>query len=385
MPYQTIKKMKKYIIYSVFVFIAACSPKAENTAKDTNNTNGNTVTLTAAQIKNGNITLGKAEPKNLVETLTLNGVIDVPPQNMVSVSVPMGGYLKSTKLLPGMRVAKGDVIAVVEDQQYIQLQQDYLNAQINLTYKEAEYFRQKDLNTSKASSDKVFQQAEADYKSQKILLKSLYEKLKLVGINPDKLSDSNLSRSISIYSPIDGFVARVNVNTGKYVTPADVLFELVNPADIHLNLTVFEKDISKLSIGQTVYAYTNNNPTKKYACKIILIGQSLSAGRTVEVHCHFDEYDKLLLPGMYMNAIIEINSNNGLALPTDAVVQFENKHYVFVSKGNNVFETLEVVPAASDKGFTQIQPKDQTLDISTYTFATKGAYALLMALKNQAE
>ena len=376
--------MNKYIIFIAITLLTACGGAKQADEPSAKEESGTTVTLTDAQSKNAGIQTGKVEMKSLSSVLKVNGIIDVPPQNMVSVSVPLGGYLKSTKLLPGMHVGKGEIIAVMEDQQYIQLQQDYLNAQAKFKYIEGEYFRQKDLNATKASSDKVFQQAEADYKSQKILMKSLYEKLKLIGINPDNLNENNLSRGINVYSPIDGFVSKVNVNIGKYVNPADVLFELVNPADIHLNLTVFEKDLNKFTIGQKVYAYTNN-ANKMYTCEVILIGKSLSVERSVEVHCHFEEYDKGLIPGMYMNANVEVKSSNVPALPDDAIVEFENKHYVFVQKSVGIFELFEVLPGSSEGGFTEINPADRNKDISTYTFATKGAYALLMSLKNKSE
>lgn len=45
------------------------------------------------------------------------------------------------------------------------------------------------------------------------------------------------------------------------------MFELVNPSNIHLVLTVFEKDINKLSIGQNLYAYSNNNTDKNISVK----------------------------------------------------------------------------------------------------------------------
>ncbi|MCC6837277.1 MAG: efflux RND transporter periplasmic adaptor subunit, partial [Bacteroidia bacterium] len=280
------------------------------------------IQLTDAQLKNSKIATGKFEKRAISSVFRVNGTIDVPPQNMVSISVPLGGFLRSTKLLPGMHISKGEVIATMEDQQYIQLQQEYLTTLSALKYSEAEYQRQKELNASKASSDKVFQQAEADYKAQKIGLRSLSEKLQLIGIDPTKLDESNLSRSISIKSPIDGYVSDVFVNVGKYVNPSDVLFELVNPEDIHLGLTVFEKDLSKLYIGQKVLAYTNNEPDKKYLCEIILIGKNLSAERSVEVHCHFDQYDKSLIPGMFMNADIEVKSLEAMALPDDAIVNY---------------------------------------------------------------
>ena len=122
------------------------------------------------------------------------------------------------------------------------------------------------MNQSKASSDKVFEKSQTEYLSQKVLIKALSEKLKLIDINPDNLNENNISRSINIYSPIDGFVSTVKMNIGRYVTPTDILFELVNPADIHLALTVFEKDLDKLFIGQKIIAYNNNQTSRKYNC-----------------------------------------------------------------------------------------------------------------------
>jgi cobalt-zinc-cadmium efflux system membrane fusion protein len=303
---------------------------------------------------------------------------------MVSVSMPLGGFLKSTKLLPGMHVKKGEIIANMEDQQYIQLQQEYLMAKSKLAFTEQEFNRQKELNQSKASSDKVFQQTEMDFKNQKIVMSALAEKLRLININPETLNESNLSRSVNVYSSIDGFVSKVDVNIGKYVNPSDVLFELINPDDIHLNLKVFEKDLDKLAIGQKLLAFNNNTPQKKYPCEIILISRDLSADRTGEVHCHFDDYDKSLLPGMYMNAEVEINAVNALTIIEDAIVNFEGKNYVFISKDKNQFEMLEIIKGSSENNYTQINAVDNK-NISKTTFVVKGAYSLLMQLKNKSE
>ena len=344
----------------------------------------NIVTLTEAQAKSAKITLGKIENRNIATTLKLNGKIDVPPQNMVSVSMPLGGFLKTTQLLPGMHVKKGEVIATMEDQQYIQLQQEYLTAKSKFSFFENEYGRQKELNQSKASSDKVFQQSEMDYKTQKISVSALAEKLRLINIDPGSLNESNLSRSVNVYSSIDGFVSKVNVNIGKYVNPSDILFELINPSDIHLNLKVFEKDLDKLSIGQQLLAYNNNQPDKKYPCEIILISQELNIDRSAEVHCHFEAYDKTLLPGMYMNAEVELKSNNVASINEEAVVGFENKDYIFISKGMNQFEMVEIIKGSSENNFTEITSVNGK-NISNEKIVIKGAYSLLMQLKNKSE
>ncbi|MGN6533525.1 MAG: efflux RND transporter periplasmic adaptor subunit [Ginsengibacter sp.] len=369
------------IILALILFLFSC--KNKKVVESTENAPiGNAIILTDAQMSNAHIETGKIVQKQVSPILKVNGRIDVPPQNMVSVSVPLGGYLKSTKLLPGMHVNKNEVIAVIEDNQYIQLQQDYLTAKAQFSFNESEYIRQKELNQSKASSDKVFEQAKSTYETQRILIKSLEEKLKLIRINPNNLSENNISKSINIYSPIDGFVTKVNVNIGKFVTPSDVLFELVNPTDIHLSLKVFEKDLDKIFIGQQITSFTNNNPEKKYPGDIILISKDVAPDGTTEVHCHFDNYDKSLFPGMYMNAEIALKNVAKNVLPDEAVVRFEGKEFIFKNVGKNKFEIAEIETGESENGFTEIISKT---NVNEEEIVTKGAYTLLMSMKNKEE
>ena len=368
-------------IYLIIVLIS-CNSKRNEEIKPISENNNNTVTLTNEQLKNIKIETEVLTKRSISVTLKVNGQIDVPPQNMVSVSMPLGGYLKSTKLLPGLHFEKGEIIAVMEDQQYIQLQQDYLITKSKLNFAEKEFVRQKELNQSQASSDKVFQLAESEYKTLRITLSSLGEKLKLIRINPNKLSEKSISKSVNIYAPINGFVSKVNVNIGKYVNPSDVLFELINPTDIHLNLKVYEKDVTKLNIGQKITAFTNNDNNKKYECEIILISKDLSEQHTAQVHCHFEKYDKNLLPGMYMNADIDIKNKSSFTLPEDAVVNFEGKNYVFIEKNASTFLMFEVKTGNSKNEFIEILNNTKFKNLK---MVTKGAYTLLMKLKNKAE
>lgn len=372
------------IIWPAILVFTACSGNKKAAGIAENPMPANRVTLTQEQLKNADILTGKAEVKTLSATLSLNGVIDVPPQNMVSISAPMGGYLKRSQLMPGMPVKKGEIIAIIEDQQYIELQQNYLTTAAKLNMLQLEYERQKALNSSKAGSDKVFEQTEAEYKSQRILFKSLAEKLRFIGINPDALNENNISRSLAIYSPISGFVSKINVNIGKYVNPTDVLFELVNPTDIHLNLKLYEKDINTISIGQKVKTWTNSNPNEKFNCEVILIGRDIGPDRTVEIHCHFDQYDKTLVPGMYMNAEVIVENKSSITVPDAAIIRNANKDYCFAVRANNSFELVEIKKGISQNGFTAIESANGT-EINGLIFVLKNAYTIWMQLQKSSE
>jgi len=340
----------------------------------------NEVVLTPEQIKNAGITIGTPEQRSVHRTLKLKGVIDVPPQNSVAVTVPLGGYLKQMSLIPGMSVGKGAVLARVEDQQYIQLQQDYLVGKARLQFLEEDYNRQKELNESKAVSDKVYQQVRSEYQSQRAILRALEEKLRLIGINPSALSDRNISRSIPVVAPISGSVSKVNVNPGQYVSPTDRLFEIVNASDKHLSLTVFENDVTDLAIGQRVLCYTNGNAVTKYVAKISLINRHVDDERASEIHCHFETEDNKLVPGMFMNAEVELGNTLVTAIPDDAIVRWENQNYIFTADAGNKFTMLPVETGDSKDGYTAIKT-----NLDKKKIVTAKAYTLLMKLKNSGE
>jgi membrane fusion protein, heavy metal efflux system len=375
-------KIASLIIATIVLVSCSHGNKDGNAGKalpDTTSPDG-TVQLTADQAKNAGIVTGVPQRKELHKTLKVAGVIDVPPENVISVSIPLGGYVKKMSLIPGQNVNRGETLATIEDPQFVQLQQDYLTAKSKLAYFEAEYLRQQKLNETKAASDKVYQQAKSDFETEKILLKSIGEKLQLIGIDPGNLTESSISRRIDIKSPISGYVTKVNINPGKYVSPTDVLFELVNPNDLHLTLTVFENDAAALLMGQKLVCYTNAHPGKKYGATIHLINPSIGKDRATEVHCHIDGYGKELLPGMYMNGEIELNNIAANTLPEDAVVKWNNKYYLFAEVSTNKYKMLQVEPGETDEGYVEIKSA-----LADEKIVIKNAYTLLMKMKNTAE
>ncbi len=377
--------MKKYIVAILIICLCLTVISCSNTTKTEDKAEQSIdekVILTEQQQKNAGIITDSIRMGSRSSSIKLTGKIDVPPQNMISVSAPLGGYLKHTDLLPGMHINKGQVIALMEDQQYINLQQHYLITKNETLLAEQEANRQQTLFNNKAGSEKIYQQAKSNYINLKIKLRALEEKLKLIGMNPEKITENNITRVIQIHSSIDGFVSHVNVNIGKYVQPAEVMFELVNPTDIHLALHVFEKDLNQLYIGQKLMVYTNRNPEKKYECEIILIGKDVSDDRSVMVHCHFNSYDKVLIPGMFLNAELNINEGKSWYIPESAVVHYEGKDYIFIEEKRGSYKPLEITFLSQNKG--NIYFESSSIQKGN-TVVINGAYSLLMSLNNKEE
>lgn len=361
------------------MLLSACG-STEQPAENAAPTASNTVKLTPEQLSNAGIVTGRIELRSLGVLLPVQGVVDVPPQNLVSVSAPLGGYLRSTELLPGMEIQRGQALAMLEDPRFIQLQQDYLIARERLALLTVDHERQTALNATKTSSDKVLQEAAAAMNTQRVTLRSLGEQLLLIGLDPDKLTSENLSRTVALRSPIHGWVAQVNVNIGRYVQPTDVLFELVDPKDIHLALTVFEKDLPKVKVGQEVHARPTAHPDDEYEAEVILVGRSLDSDRSTVVHCHFTKAAKELVPGMAMSAVLESWTDTVWCVPEEAVVRTGEGQAVFVEDAEGGYTMVPVTTGASEYGFLELfAPPDNVIDSRV---VVKGAFTLLGALKN---
>jgi cobalt-zinc-cadmium efflux system membrane fusion protein len=370
------------IVLFLFFLVACGGKKTVNEQKEAAIVE-EVVELNAVQQKNAGIVIASPIRQSINTELKVNGIVEVPPQNIVSISFPMGGYLRSTRLLPGMQVSKGEVIAVMEDQSLVQLQQDYLMARQRLELLEADYNRQSALRKEDVNAAKVYQQALADFNSQKILCKGYTEKLQLIGIDPAALTTASISRTVPLRAPISGFVSKVNINIGKYVTGTDVLFELINPDNVYAALTVFEKDISKVVTGQSVRLSFVNDPFTIYAGKVWVITRNVDENRSALVHCDFDKQPRKLLPGMFLQASILIENRDALTVPEGAVVRFENRFFVFEQMAPEKFALREVKTGNTDKGVVELLVFPPGLEQKK--IVTQNAYLLLSKLKNSSE
>ncbi|OJV22522.1 MAG: efflux transporter periplasmic adaptor subunit [Dyadobacter sp. 50-39] len=359
---------------------------------------GNIVELTKAQYETAAVELGQVSTRNLSDVVTANGVIDIPPQNLVSISAPLGGFVRKTELLQGMQVKKGQVLATIENPDFIQIQQDFLETESKLEYAQQEYSRQLELSKENINAQKILQQATSEVKTQKARLAGLRERLITAGINLTTLEMGTIINSAIIRSPISGSVTTVNVNIGKYVNPTDVMFEIVDTDHLHVELSIFEQDIPKIKLGQLVRFTVSNNPGKEYLAKVYLINQKINEDRTVRVHCHLEKDDRGLLPQNFVKAVIEIGANPVTALPNPAIVEFDGSSYIFIQHPEGVhadstegtesdelaFEMVAVSKGVSENGYTQIK-FPQGFDAQNQKIVLKGAYALLSKLKNSEE
>lgn len=384
------KPLNKIIcITMIGLTIIACNPTNKEATVETEVETKVTdeVTLTKDQYKVAEIQLGKIEMRNLSSVIKASGVLDLSPESMVFISAPLGGYVRSAGLLPGQEVRKGQVIAVIENPEFIDIQQEYLESKSRMEFLQLEYKRQEELRKEDVNSAKTFQQVSSETKMMRARMSGLQQKLSLIGISVNSLQAGKISRTSNLYSPISGYVIASNVNKGKYVMPTDVLFELGNKSDLHLALNVYEKDASRIKVGQSIrFALANSNEYNRVA-KVFLIGKSTGTEGTVPVHCHIENVGASLIPGMYAKALISVTEDLVTAVPSDAIVNDAGDDYLFIQLKNDAngytFKMIPIKRGIEEDNYTEvILPQQYNRDSQ---LVLKGAYALLSAMKNVEE
>lgn len=374
-------------LLTIYALLGIASCKQENTDSKTEmkteTQNSGVVELKPDQIKAIGLEVESAQQRNLKTTLKVNGKLMLPPQNKAQVSVFIGGIVKDILVQEGALVNKGQALAIIENTDFLQLQQDYLENKAQLNYASKEYDRQKELQKDNINSAKSLQQAEADFFTKQAKDKAMEEKLKLFGLNPDKLTPLEIKSTFSVIAPISGNIRRISVNIGKYAEPNKELFDIVDNRFLHIDLTVYEQDIHKLKEGQKLTFTDANDPTHVHTAIIYSINKAFEDNQqAVIAHAKIEDITETLLSGMFIEARIQIDNYSALTLPTDAIVSNGNEHYIFVQSsgsGNiNTYKMVSVRIGASDMGFTEIATVG---DISSEKkVVVKGAYYLLSEL-----
>jgi len=339
------------------------------------------IIVTSEQFAATEMQLGKITQQSFSDRIQISGITDVPPAYKAAVSVYFGGTVKDVQLLVGQSINKGDVLFTLENPDYVQMQQDYLTAKNRLSYLKAEYERQKELLKENVSSRKKFAKAESDYFSVLSEYNAMDKKLRLLNVNPEKLDYNSITSAVAVRAPIGGYVTQVNITKGQYLSPNSVAVAIVNTEHMHLELNVFEKDITKIKKGQSIRFSLPDDGSNYYEGEVFLVGQAVySDDRTINVHGHLknESGEKNFIPGMYIEAEILVDEIKRPALPSDAIVNAEDENYILVKKtfGNDKYSFIKkrVEIGKTNDGNTEILNADEFGDSE---IVIKGAFNLI--------
>ncbi len=234
------------------------------------------------------------------------GTLVIPPQYLNTVTLSMGGIVKTLSLTPGENVRRGAVLGTVENPAFIDLQQTYLDSRAQLDYLEAEYRRQQNLSREEVASQKELQQSKADFLSMKSRVEASAEQLRQLGVNPEKLAEDGIVPYITVRAPAGGYVSNVQVNVGKYLNTGDPLCDIVDKDRMQLRLIAYEEDLARLKPESEFTFRVNGLGKKKFRATLISVGQQVDENdRTIELYARIADLDPHFRPGMRVSAKIK--------------------------------------------------------------------------------
>ena len=353
--------MKHIIVLSLLLLIS-CSEKQEVTTEITETEAVETtdeITVSQQQFQANSMQLGKIAEHDFYNYITTTGMLQVPPQNQADVSAYYGGYVKSLNLLPGQWVNAGQVLFSLENPEFIEAQQDYLEAKSQLDYLRQDYERQRTLAKEEIVSQKKYQRSKADYDLVRTQVDVLRKKLRMMKINPNSVSGRNIRSTIAITAPISGYVGEIYAVKGQFLSPQDVALSITNNNQMHLELKVFEKDLPHLQKDLPVEFRLQENPDLLYLAEIHLIGKTIDPQtRTADVYCDILSKSSGLTSGMYAEAKINTDAVKKMALPKDAIMELDDEKMVLVKKtaqnGATTFDKIIVETGLEDEDYVEI-------------------------------
>lgn len=203
---------------------------------------------------------------------------------------------------------------------------------------------------------------------------------------------------------MSGYITKLSVHNGEFANQERELYELADPRHMHLELNVFEKDVSKVKIGQPIRFTVPSVGPKVYEGEVYLVGKSFDQdNKTVKVHGHIAGEHESFIRGMYVEAKIYTGDQQVQALPEEAIVEDEGKSYIFIltkdehaqeeehgheepaeaeEEHGTSFRRIQVVTGGKDQGYVQIK---QAPDLPEGAeIVTKGAYYLFSEMKKGA-
>ena len=376
-------QLYKYLALLYVLLIIGCKENGSNNSNTSSHEaseDPNEVIISQRQFDEADMLLGSIEEKYFPQLVKSTGYIDVPPQNKAIINAKIGGYIKSTPLLVGDHVKKGQQLVTIENPEFINIQQDYLEVKEQLNFLRSEFERQETLVKENITSQKNYLKAESNYKSAQARYNGLRKQLQMINISPTSVEQGKLTTTVGIYAPISGSITHINVSKGSYVSPSESIMEIIDNDHVHLELKVFEKDIMNVSKGQLIQFRIPEASEKTFKAEVHLVGTSIDEKRTITVHGHPEITKEQFLTGMFVTANIVTDSTKVWALPETAIVESDNLNYVLklISKESDqlIFQRIPISSSETAKGFMNIELNEQlTLNDE---FLVRGAFSLVL-------
>lgn len=376
-----ILKMKYLPIYLsavAMLLLASCGNKSSevNVSARAGNVDSTWVHITQEQFDAMDMQFGSLQDISFSHMLKVSGNIVSSVKGQAQITSRIAGTVRSISRELGDYVSAGAVLCTIESNDFVELQQNFIDVSSRYREAQATYDRLRTLYSDSITSKRDFIAAESAYRSLSAQYQGMKQQLRFLRANTDRIENGNIQSSMIITAPISGYITNINCMLGEYVTPEKSLMTLVNVNELYLLLNVYERDVSHLRVGQEVSFYNTNEPSLVQKAHISKIGKAIDPEKkTTPVIAQFDSSQTSVLNNTFVEADVVLDEKPGKGLPEEAVesVGETTRIYMLAKKdGNDIFlKPVAVTIGMKTNGYVEI-----TNDIPSGEILIKGVYSL---------
>lgn len=334
------------------------------------------IRVTREQFEASGMELGDPTPMMFSDGVQATGMVRATPSGRAEVSTLIPGRIHQIYHTIGEKVSRGDLLFSLESNEYIELQQEYATVAQRLELLEVEYERQKTLYQQEVVAEKEFLRTESEYKSTLAAKEGLRARLQLVSTSPDQVEGGTIVSYLKVHTPISGIITGQELVMGHFITPGEVVTEVVDPATLQLYLQLFEKDLEGIEPGLQVLFYTPDRPETNYEATLLQVGRSIDPVSKKVLCTARIEADQIadLVNNLYVEARVVTCQREVLAVPEGAVLRSGDSTYLLTLAEEDgeemAFQARQVEVGPVRDGFIEI------LDQGLKQVLIKGAYNL---------
>ncbi len=321
------------------------------------------------------------ESKTVDDVIVTSGQIEEIPKNHFDINTPVQGTISSILIDLGDKISTGQSLVSIQSTEIAKLQAEIDQAKAELELAKSNFEREKSLFENQISAKKDFDASKAILKSTEARLKAGESNLRIL----TGLSSSNGLGTFQIKAKKSGTVVERHITQGQVVGANQLLFHAIDLSTLWASANIYEKDVSKVALGQKVLVKLDENKDTVYEGRLSYIGSLIDErSRTLPVKAVLTNDKNSLKPGTFVQLTIHTNKKkNAILIPSKAIVDTdderdeEHKHIVYIKDGE-IYKPREIKVSSHNDEFAEVVYGLKPGEI----LVTDGSYQLQYAESN---
>jgi Cu(I)/Ag(I) efflux system membrane fusion protein len=303
----------------------------------------------------------KAAVKPIQKTIRTVGRIEIDERNQATVNTKIEGWIEKLYVdYTGRYVKKGEPLAEIYSPELLATQQEFIHTKkwagkqtIKVPQEGHDHGAQAELPEPLSGLKQMLE------KDATATLEAARQRLRLWDISEEQIKKIEQTgqpvRTLTLYSPVSGYITQKMVVQGMKVMPGEKLFDVADFSHVWIVADIYEYELSIVRVGQPVKVTLSYFPGRVWSSRIDYIYPVFSADtRTAKVRLTLPNPRGQLKPQMFTNVEIRIDLGRKLTIPDSAAIDTGKGQVVYVDRGNGTFEPREIQTGLRADGAVEV-------------------------------